>query len=260
MLSDGRRIYDAFTFYNELDLLDLRLHHLDGLVDGFILCEATTTHAGNYKPMFFYENRARYEAFLPKIEHVVVGDMPPPVPNRWTPENHQRNALIRGMDGIRPDDIVLVGDVDEIIDIDLLMANLDKAETWGFQMPTYFYRFNGKVGSADICTLVTRRKCIKEPGPHTSIRQHRHSYPIVKGGWHFTYLGDEAHIVNKIQNFAHGDLDTEENRQRVKDAIRDNFNWWMPNEKFAPVPLERGKFPDYLVDNQDKFRELIYKV
>jgi hypothetical protein len=38
-------IYDCFTFFNELELLELRLHELAGVVDKFVLVEATQTHS-----------------------------------------------------------------------------------------------------------------------------------------------------------------------------------------------------------------------
>ena len=39
------KIYDCFTFFNELDLLEIRLNELNEVVDYFVLVEATTTHS-----------------------------------------------------------------------------------------------------------------------------------------------------------------------------------------------------------------------
>ena len=36
-------IYDCFAFFNELDLLEIRLNALDEVVDRFVLVEATRT-------------------------------------------------------------------------------------------------------------------------------------------------------------------------------------------------------------------------
>ena len=70
------KVYDCFTFFNELDLLEVRLNELDGVVDRFVLCESPYTFRGQPKPLVFQENRARFARFLPKIEHVVVDDLP----------------------------------------------------------------------------------------------------------------------------------------------------------------------------------------
>ena len=53
-------IYDCFSFYNELDLLEIRLNVLKGTVDKFVLAEATVTHTGHPKPLYYAENKARF--------------------------------------------------------------------------------------------------------------------------------------------------------------------------------------------------------
>ena len=47
------KIYDCFTFFNELELLDLRLKELYNYVDYFVLVEATLTHTGKTKDLIF---------------------------------------------------------------------------------------------------------------------------------------------------------------------------------------------------------------
>src|SRR3954464_1583382 len=91
-------IYDCFTFFNELDLLEIRLNELDPVVDKFVLVEATKTHQGKDKPLYFLENKARYEKFLAKIIHVVVNEYPDyEGKSAWLLEHHQRNMIIEGL-------------------------------------------------------------------------------------------------------------------------------------------------------------------
>jgi beta-1,4-mannosyl-glycoprotein beta-1,4-N-acetylglucosaminyltransferase len=70
------RVFDGFTFFNELDLLELRLNELAGHVDFFVLVEAPMTFQGKPKPLFYAENQARFAAFRDKIIHLVIDDMP----------------------------------------------------------------------------------------------------------------------------------------------------------------------------------------
>jgi len=42
-------IYDCIQFFNEEDILDLRLNILDKFVDFFVIVESTTDHQGNSK-------------------------------------------------------------------------------------------------------------------------------------------------------------------------------------------------------------------
>ncbi len=44
------KIYDCFTFYNELDLLELRLQELYDHVNYFVLVEGNRTFQNNSKP------------------------------------------------------------------------------------------------------------------------------------------------------------------------------------------------------------------
>ena len=40
------KIYDAFLFFNELDLLDIRLNLLNDVVDKFVILESTAKTTG----------------------------------------------------------------------------------------------------------------------------------------------------------------------------------------------------------------------
>ena len=54
-------IYDCFTFFNELDLLELRLEFLDKYVDWFVISESSKTHSGQIKPLYYSINKKRFE-------------------------------------------------------------------------------------------------------------------------------------------------------------------------------------------------------
>ena len=54
--------FPIFTFFNKLDLLEIRLNVLKGVIDKFVFVEAGDTHTGNPKPFYFKENEARFAA------------------------------------------------------------------------------------------------------------------------------------------------------------------------------------------------------
>ena len=60
------KVYDCFTFFNELDLLEIRLNELNDVVDYFVLVEATTTYSGKPKELYFQKNKDRYKKFEKK--------------------------------------------------------------------------------------------------------------------------------------------------------------------------------------------------
>ena len=99
------KIVDCFTFYNELDMLTYRLNILNDVVDYFVLVEATHTHVGKEKPLFYQDNKHLFEKFNHKIIHIIVDDFPHKYPNidiskdeQWINERFQRNCISRGID------------------------------------------------------------------------------------------------------------------------------------------------------------------
>jgi len=112
-VSFKRKIFDCFTFYNELDLLDLRLNELATVVDYFVIAEASMTFTGKDKPLFFHENRERFSKFRDKIIHVVVDDFPETT-SSWEREIYQRDCVRWGLRQAAPTDVLLLSDVDEV--------------------------------------------------------------------------------------------------------------------------------------------------
>ena len=113
-------VYDCFSFFNELDLLEIRLNVLKDVVDRFVLVEAVRTHTGKEKPLFFKENEARFAEFSDRIIHITVTDfssvqsMPESRRRAWFIENLQRNSIVEGLSCAKDDDVVMISDVDEI--------------------------------------------------------------------------------------------------------------------------------------------------
>ena len=54
------KIYDCFTFYNEFELLELRLRETSDLVDHFVIVEANTTFQNQPKELLLKQNWARF--------------------------------------------------------------------------------------------------------------------------------------------------------------------------------------------------------
>ena len=94
---DDDMVYDCVPFFNELDILKLRLHILDPIVDRFVIEEATVTFSGEPKELCFEKNKEAFREFLPKIEYIVVDDSPVDAATHLR-DKFQKNALIRGLD------------------------------------------------------------------------------------------------------------------------------------------------------------------
>ena len=66
------KVYDCFNFFNELDILDIRLHELNDVVDKFVLIESVETFTGKSKPLFYNDNKERFKKFEDKIIHIII--------------------------------------------------------------------------------------------------------------------------------------------------------------------------------------------
>ena len=114
-------IYDCFMFFNELEVLDIRLHELGSCVDKFVLVESTKTHRGNNKPLHFNDNKWMFKEYLDRIIHIIVEDLPElrnswhqSQPPGWNIENFQRNCITRGLVECNDNDVIVISDIDEI--------------------------------------------------------------------------------------------------------------------------------------------------
>ncbi len=191
-------IYDAFPFFNELDLLEIRLNEMNDLVDYFVLAEAPITFSNNPKPIFYNDNKERFEKWNDKIIHIIVNDMPSGG-GPWLKENFQRNALIRGLVNAKDDDWILLSDLDEIPRPEEINANTV------FVQNLYGYYIN--VRSSSLYTTGTVCVTKKELDNYLVLQQlraNRGKYCVVEdGGWHFSYLGTPEDIVYKLNSSAH---------------------------------------------------------
>lgn len=107
------KVYDCFMFFNEIELLKMRLEELDPVVDYFVLVESSETQRGDPKPFYFLDNRHLFEKYLSKIIHVIVDERHPEM-GLWERENYQRNCIARGLRHCLSSDLVLISDLDEI--------------------------------------------------------------------------------------------------------------------------------------------------
>jgi beta-1,4-mannosyl-glycoprotein beta-1,4-N-acetylglucosaminyltransferase len=256
------KIIDGFSFYNELDMLECRLDTMNDSVDQFILVEATHSHAGKEKPLFYEENKERYAKWAHKIIHVIVRDMPRVFPNvdyekdeQWKNEHHQRNCIERGLEGLdlSPDDILLVSDLDEIFNPRFL-AKVRSREVpvyyTGVMMDCYYYNLHNFMTPYWVAARLITLKAIKELNrtlTELRLNDARDANIIHDhGGWHFSYFGDTAFIKNKLLNFAHQEFNTAQytSEERIDTRVRERKSLFGDGGChtpiiYIPVPSDR---------------------
>lgn len=237
-LTDGGarvKVYDCFTFFNELELLELRLKLLDNVVDYFVLVEANKTYKGEIKPFNFEKNKKQFAGYLHKIIYIKIDDMPDYSPkNIWELEYYQRNCISRGLQDLQPEDIIFISDVDEIpnpniiewlnnnqcrvlfktrnkIQLDLIqmlkfpecvfqrhgMKLLDRTPL-ALEQTLFYYFVNCRSKGSWNGTVVTKAENFSTP---QKLRDRREKFPRIRNsGWHFSYLGGIDKILLKLNS------------------------------------------------------------
>ena len=259
-------VYDCFPFFNELELLELRLAVLNPVVDRFVLVEATKSHTGKEKPLLFAENRQRFAPYLHKIEHIVVEDLPE-TEEPWERDRFQRNAIMRGLKKTKEEDLILLSDVDEIPQPEAIRHLLGDGRCLRilnqdpivFQQELFYYFIN--------CldpiepwygTIAIRAKHFTMLPDELRTLRFRLAR-LQRGGWHFTYLGGIEKIIEKLQAKAEQDINSPENndpevlrrnletgRSLINSPERHQFVFFDPVQAFPSTVQEwLSRYPEH---------------
>lgn len=255
-------IIDCFTFYNELDMLEYRLRTLYDVVDAFILVEATLTHRGNPKPLYYIDNALLFSKYADKIIHIVDRDLnPSPVVDLekhfendvWKNEHHQRNAIDVGLKrlDLGPDDLLIIGDVDEIPNPNVLKYLRDHPEEniefVSMRHDMYYYNLTVLNQEKWFLQKLVSYKYYVENLNRTPqhCRAYISQYCIERGGWHLSYFGDAAFIQNKLKEFAHQEFNQEiyTNLDAIQEKIKEKQDLLnRPNEKWIHISPSENRF------------------
>ncbi|MBN2884516.1 hypothetical protein JXE04_01175 [Patescibacteria group bacterium] len=256
-------IYDCFTFFNELDLLELRLQTLNNVVDKFVLVEASKTHSNKDKELYYQNNQARFHQYADKIIHIIVNEFPEYI-NSWTFEKHQRNCIMQGLNNCKPEDIILISDVDEIPNPITIQKFKDKQGIKTLKQRMFYYYLNNiDLHSplwADTPTKMLSFKELNELGNSPQKVRFYNGKIIHNGGWHFSYLGGTSKISEKIKAFAHQEYNRKEYNdiKIINERVKSGKDIFLRSrgKRYASIKIDKS-FPLYLQKNQEHFKEYI---
>jgi len=235
-----RKIYDCFTFFNELDLLELRLEEQYDHVDYFVIAEANTDFQGNARPFILEENWGRYSKYHDKIVYIKVDDMPEFSDEKGR-EHHLMNALSRGFQSADSNDVIFISDCCELIrpsTFDLVRYD-DSPDRflWVCRQPVFCAKLNywqKEPLGYDIGTMAATKGKIPTPQQMRDLRS-----------WFTANISEQFKDIKKmsIQNagWNFSNLDKELTQS---------------HESFLPVVVDEY-FPKSVIENQEKWQHLI---
>ena len=229
-------IVDAFTFFNEKELVELRIKYLNDIVDCFLVVEADHTHTGKKKTWNFpevlnsslknYSSKIQYHQMKVDLEKAEVEKDPKykslkgvlaNAGRSWKVESMQRNFIKEACKNFSPSDIIIISDLDEIPSKNKLsfIKSCDFREVApvafeqaSFHLDCKFLELERWVGS-----IVVTKELIDKYEPQIFRDLRKRISRFTDAGWSFSSFGGIIRIREKIESFCH----EEYNKQKYKN-------------------------------------------
>lgn len=282
----AQMVYDCFQFFNELDILKIRLNVLSPVVDRFVISEATETFSGLKKPLYYEKNKELFAEFQDKIIHVVVDDTPKGADwGTHERDTFQKNAVTRGLKDCTDSDIIIFSDLDEIPNPDKIreiLQNFREDKIYHFAQRLFYCYLNMEEVSGSLLSYagefegVARKKWIGTKMLSYKLLREQNlllgelRFPERKeigirvddGGWHFGYMGGHGEkdirkrVQEKVVSAAHQEYNSRHVLSNVTDQIKDGKDIFGREAKFVRCEIDES-FPQYIREHQKELDFLI---
>ena len=253
------KIVDAFPFFNELDLLELRLNTLDKHVDYFLIQECDKTFQGNSKPLYYLENKDRFKRFHHKIIHSVLTDNIGDKWNNWDRDKEHKDYMINAMKDFTDDTIIISSDVDEIPNFDSnpIYSFYNSNNLYHMMQNFYYYYINYQKDEIWYGPKICSYKYFKTKNFSGIRNMKSEGIKISNGGWHFSFLGGVEAIKYKIQSWGHNEYNNDFILSHVEENIKLGKDiFYRSDARFKKVLIDNS-YPKYLLDNLNNYKHWI---
>lgn len=280
------KIIDSFIFFNELELLEMRLNILNDVVDYFVLTESPFTVSGNEKPLYYQENKDKFSKWNDKIIHYVTEEIPTnfnhmlektkyhvaykdldpygtpmiQLPIRFQRALFNRNNSAYAIEsvGVTDEDLIITSDADEIINPyvlkDLSWFNPDNH--YVAICNAYYYKLNFLYQSDWMGSRLCTWNKLKQTTIDQLRQDHKNAYRIEDAGWHFSFLGNAENFKLKLASYEHTENNTSENISNAEEKIEKGLDPLNRGMTYRAVPID-DTYPEYIQNNQEKYSEFI---
>ena len=259
-------VVDVITFNGEYDLLEIRLNILDEFVDQFVICEARTTFSGKPKPLYFLKCCQRYSPWKHKIKYFIIDEnysdeekkLAEESPNtkgaaHWKHEFLQKESIKKAHTHLNDDDIVFIGDCDEIWNPEFEMPEFKYPVFINQNMYVYF--LNNLSTEEWAGTMVSPYKYIKDEClNHLRTPERKWKNTAFKNGWHFTSMGGYEEVKRKLSDsYTRESYWIEQVENNLKNNVEQRKDFLGRGFTYT---LDEESWPQYLKYNRKKYEHL----
>ena len=222
-------------YFDEEQVLDLRLNVLNEDIDYFVIVESIYNHKGEERKLLFDKNK--FQNFNDKIIYLIYDKIPDLVEsiydgdsenekdrkyimNALYRENEQRNFILEGLRNADENDLILISDVDEIPKLSSVNLNNIHNEIILFKQDMFYYKFNLALPNFKWTgTKAVKKKKLISPQWLRNVKDRKYpfyridtlisdkKYMNIKivddGGWHFSNIKSPEMIEHKLRSYLH---------------------------------------------------------
>ena len=264
------KIIDCITFFDNNFIFDVRYNILKDFVDYFVICESNFNHKGLEKKRNFIL-KDNYDQN--KIKYLFLNKPFPKNNNPWKNQAIQREYILENLNFADDEDYIFFSDPDEIPNPEIL-SNFSLKKKYGiFFQDCFNYKFNlynpfespwegtRVAKKKDLNSINFMRQKIKSKNLNYSFLRFDKEKNIEifrKGGWHFNNLMTPENISIKLKTFAHIEFAHERfsSVEVIREKINNKVDLFERGHKYKILTLDR-RFPKYILDNKEKFKEYI---
>jgi beta-1,4-mannosyl-glycoprotein beta-1,4-N-acetylglucosaminyltransferase len=287
------KIYDSFMFFNELDLLDIRLTMLYPYVDYFVISECDYTFSGVKKPFYFEENKGLFSKFLDKIIHVknldtnnidilnnVYENKQKNVYDKiieyfnvaknsadtdygkpqWCKEFLHREYVSLGLANCDDDDIIIFSDLDEIPKPEIIkhINGLDvKNNKYCLYSDNHNYFINNLASINWMGSIITNYGDLKINSLNNLRKIRANNVMLENSGWHLSFMGGQERIKHKLESYGHQEFNNDYIKSDIENKINKNVDLFNRISNFKKIEID-GYYPNNIVNLvKDKYPYLI---
>ena len=249
-------IYDCFTYFNEREILEIRINELVSLNAVHVLVESKYTFTGKEKQLDYADGDVKYENVISFCADA------PNNGNPWDNEFAQRNYIKTALQALNPkdDDIIIISDVDEIPSCEAI-AGYSPNMGQTFLMMNHYRGYLNLIynrNSWPYCK-VTTWKLLKNTTPNSVRLDGKDTSALHNAGWHFGWMGGVDRAITKFKSFSHQEHEVQQHAEYEKLKARLDNGQSIFGDEFIEVCEIDETYPKYVRENQYRFARLIKK-
>ena len=259
-------LIDSFLFFNETELVELRIKYLNKIVDHFVIVEADITHQGKKKAWNFPKIlESSLKAFSNKIQYHQLNIDPEKIKNEeswiiddikgddaWRIENFQRNYIKMACKKFSNEDILIISDVDEIPSKQKLefIKSCDFKKIAPVALEQHLFHIDCNFLSLESWrgSIVTTMQICNAFSPHQFRRARNRISHFTDSGWSFSSFGGPNKIKEKLESIAHKEFNNDKfkNVDHIMNCQKTGADLFYRKTKKKKV--EKNFFPKDLLE------------